>query len=300
MRIQYINRKFGTKATALIGMANNILLEMYQDGYTLTLRQLYYQFVARDLIANTLQSYKRLGNTISEARLAGLIDWEHMEDRTRELREYTIRTDPAEAIQVAVDEYSLDKWEGQDNRVEVWVEKDALIGVVERASGAFQVPFFSCRGYVSQSAMWAAAQRLNGHIENERYVTILHLGDHDPSGVDMTRDIEDRLRLLCDYGPNDFEVKRIALTMDQIKKYDPPPNYAKLTDSRGKAYVKKYGKYAWELDALSPKVMVDLIKSHVKPLIEKEPWNKRYQQEEDDIVILDAIAEKLGESTDEK
>ncbi len=103
------------------------------------------------------------------------------------------------------------------------------------------VPYFSCRGYTSQSEMWAAAQRLLGYIwaKQRQHVTILHFGDHDPSGIDMTRDIRERLSLFC--GGEGFAVRRIALNMDQVRQYDPPPNPAKLTDTRVDAYLRKYG-----------------------------------------------------------
>lgn len=214
--------------------------------------------VARGYIPNNERSYKNIGNLINDGRLAGLIDWYAITDRTRNLRGNSHWDTPAEVIESAKYSYRLDKWEGQPNYVEVWVEKDALVDVVGQACRPLDVPFFSCRGYTSQSEMWAAAQRFIRRDDREQRI-IIHLGDHDPSGIDMTRDIQERLEM---FGA-DVIVKRVALTMEQIDFYTPPPNPAKLTDSRCWGYIQKFGNESWELDALEPKVITDLITEQV-------------------------------------
>jgi hypothetical protein len=150
----------------------------------------------------------------------------------------------------------------------VWIEKDALVGVIENVCTRMDVPFFSCRGYTSQSEMWVAAQRLCEWVDMGQQPVILHFGDHDPSGHDMSRDITDRLEL---FGVKP-EFKRIALNYDQIEQYNPPPNPAKITDSRAKSYIKTYGRNSWELDALEPQVIVDLIEEEISQYIEEETW----------------------------
>ena len=148
------------------------------------------------------------------------------------------------------------------------MEKDALVGIISRISDQYMVPYFSCRGYVSQSELWSAAQRFIEYLENGQQVVVLHLGDHDPSGVDMTRDIKDRLALFTEYEYTEqIEVRRIALNHDQIEAYGPPPNPAKFTDSRIHDYVAKFGHTSWELDALEPKVLVDLIEEHINQVV---------------------------------
>jgi hypothetical protein len=122
-----------------------------------------------------------------------MIDWNHIQDRTRYVRTHPSWDTPGDIIESAPQRYRVDVWEDQPEHVEVWVEKDALVGVVQVACDEVRVPYLSCRGYVSQSEMWSSAMRLRHIIESGRNVTILHLGDHDPSGIDMTRDIEERL-----------------------------------------------------------------------------------------------------------
>lgn len=277
----YIEKNFGWKALEKIDLVNNVLAEYESQGYELTLRQVYYQLVARGYIENTERSYKNLGKLINDARLAGLIDWNAIVDRTRNMKGNSHWSSPAEVLASARYSYMLDHWKGQDNYVEVWVEKDAMVGIVGQAATELDVPYFSCRGYTSQSEMWSAAQRFIRKAEKQSR-TIIHLGDHDPSGIDMTRDIQERMDL---FGA-DVQVKRVALTMKQIREYSPPPNPTKVTDTRSKSYIEKYGHECWELDALEPKVIVDLIRKEVGKLIDTYEFSVIEEKEQTDKEIL--------------
>lgn len=257
-KIRYKEIRFQQKSLDLIELVNQVVDEYSAQGYELTLRQVYYQLVARGYIPNNERSYKNVGSLINDGRLAGLIDWHSVTDRTRNLRKESHWDNPADVIASARYSYNLDKWKGQPNYVEVWVEKDALVDIVGQACSPLDTPYFSCRGYTSQSEMWSAAQRFIRQEQREKRI-IIHLGDHDPSGIDMTRDIQERLEL---FGA-DVYVKRVALTMNQIQTYNPPPNPAKITDSRASKYIDQFGDESWELDALEPKVITDLIKKQV-------------------------------------
>lgn len=290
MKIAYIEKRFGAKTSALIRNANEIIAEYEAQGFELTLRQLYYQFVARDLIPNTQREYKNLGAIINDARLAGLISWAAIVDRTRNLQGNSHWEGPAEIVEACAKQFQIDKWADQKNRVEVWIEKDALVGVIERAARALDVSFFSCRGYTSQSELWAAGQRLARYKKAGQTPIVVHLGDHDPSGKDMTRDIEDRLEMFM----GGCEVNRIALNMNQIEKYNPPPNPAKLTDSRANGYIKEYGDESWELDALDPKVIHDLIEKTVLSYRDEKLWKKAVKVETAHRARLAEVAEELA------
>lgn len=265
MKIKYMERKFTRKNISTVNIINDIISEYSRQGYELTLRQTYYQLVARGVIENTERSYKRTGELISNARLAGLISWDAITDRTRNLKGGASNLTPEKRIELAAQYFHLSKWTHQPNYVEIWVEKDALIDVVGRACFKTDTPYFSCRGYCSQSEMWQAAQRFIRRKNLEgRY--IIYLGDHDPSGVDMPRDIAERMKL---FGA-DVEIKRVALTMEQIHNFNPPPNPAKITDTRFKAYIKKYGQHCWELDALEPVFLSELIDAAIRPLMDDD------------------------------
>ncbi|MCK5610391.1 hypothetical protein KAR91_51435 [Candidatus Pacearchaeota archaeon] len=289
-KIAYIGKPFARRTYAVIEQANEIIEEYQADGLTLTLRQLYYQFVSRDLIPNKQSEYKRLGSIISNGRLAGLISWDAIEDRTRNLKSQSHWYNPGQIIRAATRGFYMNKWEGQSTRVEVWIEKEALTGVIASVCRKLDVPYFACKGYVSQSEMWKAGQRLINHDADE--TVIIHLGDHDPSGMDMTRDIADRLNLFFDYeGLEAPTIKRIALNMDQINQYNPPPNPAKLTDTRCHGYIQDYGQASWELDALEPRVLQELISSTVLEYRDDDLYNEVLKQENEYLEILKRVEE---------
>lgn len=291
-KIRYQWKNFGPASLEVIERANQIATDYARQGYDLTLRQLYYQFVSRDWLPNNDQSYKRLGNIVNDARLAGLIDWDHLVDRTRNLASLSTWETPGSIIDSAAYSYREDKWADQPEYVEVWVEKEALAGVVARPANRWQVPYFSCRGYVSQSEMHAAAMRISSHYAQK--VTVIHLGDHDPSGLDMTRDIRERLSM---FGAR-CTVNRIALNMDQVEQYDPPPNPAKITDSRSPAYVEEYGEFSWELDALDPATLDALIDAEIQNHLNPDLWREAARREERAKDGLTTAARRWAEVTD--
>jgi hypothetical protein len=283
MKEAFINYKPQAKTRVLIRQADEILNEYAAQGFVLTVRQLYYQFVARDLIENKQASYDKLGGIVGNARESGRLDWAYIEDRGRNLEQVTTWGSPAEIVQACVKQYKRDKWDSQPRRVEIWVEKDALLGVIERAVQGIDVPYMSCRGYPSISMLYEASRRLGDAL-------ILHLGDHDPSGIDATRAITEKLAL---YG-SASEVRRIALTWEQVQKYSPPPNFAKEEDTRFNSYRHKYGTECWELDALEPQVIVDVIQDEVNTLIDHVEWDSTLEQETDEQKALREVAIQLG------
>lgn len=291
-KIKYVNKNFRGETLDLIEQANDIIAEYQRDGYTLTLRQLYYQFVARDLLQNTQKNYKRLGTIISDGRLAGMIDWNALEDRTRNISSVPSWNSPTDIINAASSSYTEDKWKDQPYRIEVWIEKEALAGVFERVCAKYQIPFFCCRGYTSQSEMWGASMRMRTHNSNGQGVVILHFGDHDPSGIDMTRDIETRLEL---FRVRNIELRRLALNMDQISKYNPPPNPAKDVDPRFADYMHKFGDESWELDALDPKTLSALVDKEIATIIEERKWKDSLRVELGHKNELRAIYDNYGE-----
>lgn len=288
MRTAYVDKKFKQPSLELIDTANRIIADYMADGYDLTLRQLYYQFVARDIIENTERSYKRMGTIINDGRMAGLIDWYAIVDRTRNLKAQSHWNDPESIISACAGSYARDKWAGQPYRVEVWIEKEALAGVLENCCPPLDINYFSCRGYVSQSEQWRAAQRLRSYSAAGQHPYIIHLGDHDPSGIDMTRDIEERLRTFgCD-----ATVDRIALNMDQVEEHQPPPNPAKMTDSRFQNYMENYGTESWELDALEPRMLAEIITDKVFSLRDHQLWDSACDQEKQEKMVLADISER--------
>lgn len=285
----FIEKKFSAAHKQVIRQANKIIEEYAAIGYRLTLRGIHYQFVARDLYENTPQNYKRLGNILDAARKAGQVPWDGIEDQTRTLRRIPVWDTPEAAVERLKEQFKLDPWERQPTkrRIEVWVEKDAAVNSVKRTCNELRLPYFSCRGYSSSSGLYEAGKRLASFQAAGYETLILYLGDHDPSGLQMTDVAEKRV---CMYSRCEVEFKRIALTMEQIREYNPPANFAKDSDSRTPWYIELVGTDdAWELDALSPTVVDALLRSEIEPLIERESWDKTMAEEADNIATLEEI-----------
>jgi hypothetical protein len=279
--------KLQEKSLALIERANAIIAEYQLRGFTLTLRQLFYQFVSRQAIGNTLAEYKRLGIIVKNGRRAGLIDWDTIEDRTRNVHRLSVWQSPSSIVRDCAAQYRENLWESQAFRPEVWIEKDALLGVIEGVCDEYRVPYFACRGNNSESEQYKAGKRFEEHLANGPTPIVLHLGDHDPNGLDMTRDNRDRLAL---FARGHVQVRRLALNMDQVQRYSPPPNPAKESDTRYDAYAKQFGPNCWELDALDPTIIADLIRVEIEGLIDDAAWNWAKAQEDANRAKLDDAA----------
>ena len=288
MLIKYQELNLRGSTLSLIRQANEIVSKYELQGYVLTLRQLYYQFVSRGFLANHQRNYDRLGKAVGKGRLAGLISWEAIVDRTRELQEIPHWSSPKSIVESAAATFQFDRWADQANRVEVWVEKQALIDIIARAAGAEGVDYYACKGYGSLSEYWGAAQRFNRYVEAGQAAHVIHLGDHDPSGCHMTEDLRERLATFqCP-----AQVHRIALNMDQVREYDPPPNFAKPTDSRTPAYVAEHGSTeSWELDALEPAMLVSLIRDKIASLRDEAKYAARLEEEEEARAMLAAVVD---------
>ena len=279
MRERFIDKRFKLDTEAVIIAADGILNEYAAQGFKLTLRQLYYQFVARGMLDNTQQSYHRIGRIVSDGRLAGLLDWAMIEDRGRSPSVRNCWSDPSDFLQTALHWYHIDLWANQPNYVEVWAEKDAVSGILEPVCEELDVVFMANRGYSSQSAMYDSSKRFEQATEANRVCTIVYFGDHDPSGIDMVSDIDKRLELMCVNGGSPLVI-RAALTMEQVRKLNPPPNPAKVTDSRYASYVRKYGEECWELDALDPQALASIATEEVLRLRDEKLFKARVQKQE--------------------
>ncbi|KKL18860.1 hypothetical protein LCGC14_2471310 [marine sediment metagenome] len=287
---------FRAKTLATIGNVQDVLNEYAALGFDLSLRQVHYRLVAQGLWPNTDKAYKNLGNIIRKARDAGMLDWDMIVDRGRKTHWKGTWDDPSDIMYSVVRSFKIDKWAGQDWHVEVMVEKEALEGVLIPVCEELQVRLSPNKGYSSASMMYKIGQRLLGKSEEDKFITIIYLGDHDPSGLDMDEDIENRLEL---YSDGVIDVVRVALTYDQIEQYQPPPNPTKMKDSRAKAYVQRFGQVSWELDALEPQYIANLITEHVTGERDEEAWAEAVAQQEAERQKIQDIIDQWGEDDDE-
>lgn len=292
MRQCYKTMNLRPASLRMIRQINDIIEEYQAEGYVLTVRQLYYQLVARDIIPNDLRSYKNTAKLVNDGRVAGMIDWDAIEDRTREFITCSRWSSGRSILAGCAEQYHQDMWANQDTRVFVIVEKEALVGVLERTCREYDVPLLAARGYPSVSVIREFCEGpLSDAYANGQEAVILHLGDHDPSGIDMTRDIDERIELFTD--GYEVTVHRLALNMDQIKEQRPPPNPAKMTDARFKEYSKKFGVKSWELDALQPDYLSKLVERNIKKYIDKGLWQRTVDEIDEVRAKISKIAEKF-------
>lgn len=277
-----------------------IISEYDAEGYVLTLRQLHYQLVTKNWIINHDSAYKKLGNILDDMRYSGEVDWEAIEDRGRvPYLPYSVEN-IEDAMQDTIDQYRLDLMKGQENYIELWTEKDALSGILKRSTQRYHVHLVVNKGYTSSTAIYNAYDRFCNRIKTSQKVVVLYFGDHDPSGLDMVRDIRERLEFMFTNGDNYyqlfenegreisdwFEVRHIGLTKKQINQYNPPANPTKLTDSRADKYIKIHGKTCWEVDALNPRTLTTIVETNIKSLIDIPQFNKMVEQVRGDVATI--------------
>lgn len=269
-KIKY--RDWAPKADSMerVVQINKILAEY---SGRVTVRQVYYRLVSALFCPNNAREYDKVQALITTARYAGLIDWSAIEDRNREPLKPQQWGSGRDILQSAAKSFRLDRWEGQPFYVELWVEKAALAGVLEPISNDYHITLMVNRGYSSASAMKESADRIRHFSRPSTLVphghrpVVLYVGDHDPSGEDMVRDVRDRL---LEFGvSSSLDVRKLALTMPQIEQYEPPPNPAKLSDGRAAAYIAEHGDSSWEVDALPPATLDLIIRQAVTSYVDK-------------------------------
>lgn len=259
MKIRYRNWEPKLATQERIVKINAILSE-YKTA--VSVRQLYYRLVSTNVIANDADEYRQVQDVVTKARYAGLIDWDAIEDRNREALKHQEWSSAKEMIEAGTASFRLDRWEDQHPYLELWCEKAALAGVLMPIANDYHITLMVNRGYSSASAMKESADRIirrcqpSKNQEHGHRPTIIYIGDFDPSGEDMVRDI--KARLLEFRVPSWLDVRKLALTPEQIEEHNPPPNPVKMKDVRAKDFVDKYGEHSWEVDALPPPVL-DLI-----------------------------------------
>lgn len=317
-------REYKPKADTLliIRQAQAILEEYVAQGFDLTLRQLYYQFVGRNVFPaswidpvynarhnlalntkNTEKNYKKLGTIIAKAREGGFIDWDHIKDRGRRVSKYPHADSDVSFAETALrGRFFLDMWQDQPKRIEIWCEKDALSQVIERAADPYDVPTFATKGYMSASAAWEAGhKRFLKYAQQDQEIVIIHLADHDPSGINMTEDVWNRI---SEYSrptqdqptPTRLTVERLAMTMEQIEEHNPPPDPAKQTDPRFQSYQARFGDESWELDALDPPLITAMIDERIREHLDHDLYNARREEEAEMQQRLTLVAENYEQA----
>lgn len=241
----------------------------------MTIRQLYYQLVSRQVIENTRSQYQAVSNALVNERKSGNVPWNWIEDRLRRPREVPMWNGLADFADTALAAYRLNVWTEQAHLVEVWLEKDALSGIFEDILRPYGVTLNVGRGYDGWDSIHNAAQR---YLTWGADVTVLYFGDFDPSGEDMVRSLRDRLYFF-ETSP---EIVKCALTAADVTDYHLPPDFTKPTDTRRAAFVAKFGDVAVELDALPMDVLQARLESELQARLDLDALRLVYEQERAD------------------
>jgi len=272
MKQAYESKKFSPEHLEIIVRTTRIL-ESFK--IKMTVRQAYYQLVSADVIPNNVKSYKRIVGIIRDARMCGLLDWDWIEDRLREPRIPASWSSIQEIVSIATKQFCLDRWAEQPTYIEVWLEKDALAGIVGTVTQQWKVPLQVNRGYSSVVAMREAAHRFLRASDEGKECIIGYFGDHDPSGEDMVRDIRDRLSTFH----ADLTVKKLAILQDDIQEYNLPPQPVKDTDARAASFRMAHGDDCVELDALRPDVLSGRVQDFISDHLDMDLWNQVREEE---------------------
>jgi hypothetical protein len=281
----------------VVELVNEILS---QYTMPLTLRQVFYRLIANYNYPNTNSAYSQLSKQLVEARERGDIDETKIEDRSREFLGGDQGFDRLEEfLDYQINEflsspkyYYRKMWTEQPKFVIVWVEKDALSRIISSIAEKYNVITAPSRGYASYTYIKQAIENL----PVDKDIIILHFADHDPSGLDMTRDLQERF---SDYYSGDVKVERVALTYNQVQTYHLSPNPTKTADPRAKEYVSQFGNQCWELDAIEPNELQRLVSESIEKHIDVEKWNKTLEEAKQERQELEKIFSEIRKKFEE-
>jgi hypothetical protein len=270
------------RTTELIDAAAAIL-DIQQP---MTIRQLFYRLVSQGLIPNDRKNYQLVSRIMTKARDDGRIPFEYITDRSRPEYKPSVFEDAAGYADVVRRAYRKDYWHNQPNHVELWVEKDAIIGSIEDVTNELGITVRVGRGFLSTTRAHEIAGFFSGI---DKPITVFYLGDHDPSGQMIEQDLYQRVE---NYGCY-FELKRLAIFKSDISQFNLPPLRIKQTDSNAWKFQAKYGDDCVELDALPPDVLRERIKEAVEGLIDFSLWNRAKATEKAEFDCIHDFATRL-------
>lgn len=254
-----------------------------QYDTALTLRQLYYRLVSKHLFPNTVNSYKRLSRLMVRAREEKDVPVNCLEDRSRRIlgrgdTGYYSAEDFLKqrfaSLQDSWKSFNMPRWDDQPVYIVVSLEKDALSRLVSDIANRYAVRTFPTKGYPSFTYVQSMASYIRNRLK-DKHTIILYFGDFDPSGIDIERDLTDRL---TKYDAGDFSVQRVALNPNQIEQYKLPPMPVKRSDARAESFLEEYGNHTVELDALDPNVLKNIVSQAILDHIDLKMWKKREEE----------------------
>lgn len=232
------------------------ILAALTEDHPMTVRQVFYRLVALRIIAKTEAEYKTtVGRLLTQMRIEGEIPFAWIADNTRWQRKPRTFSSLEEALRRTAQTYRRAVWDNQPAYVEIWLEKDALAGVLYEETAEWDVPLMVTRGYPSLSYLYEEAEEIGAQ---EKPAYLYYFGDFDPSGVDIPRNVEARLREFAPEAEIHFE--RVAVTPAQIAEWDLPTRPTKQTDSRSRRFAGE----SVEVDAIPPRTLRSLVRECIE------------------------------------
>jgi hypothetical protein len=237
-----------TLSDAVLGVARGLRGE----GAGFTLRQLFYRCSVANIVEKTEADYKRLARLTGDLRREGALPFEWLIDGTRMVRQPAVFDGPVEALHALADQYNESPWAEAEEAPEIWLEKDALAGVVLDATWRRWVPLRVMRGYASLTALHSAAQDAIRRARRGTDTVVYQLGDFDPSGQDAMRAAR---AFVASQAPGCVRFVTLGLSAIQVAAWNLPTRPTKVSDSRAR----KHGGVSVELDAMTPTQLVGLV-----------------------------------------
>lgn len=258
-------------------------------GYStlVTLRQLHYRLVSALLIPNTTSAYKTLSARSAEARREGWFP--ALMDRTRKIHRPAFADDPLSEIDWLAQGYRRDRTEGQDVALYLGVEKGGLLAQLESWFSDLGIPIIALGGYSSQTFCDDVIRDVR---RDGREAVLIYGGDFDPSGVDIQRDFEERTDLCF------ADIERIALTADQVREYNLPPQPGKTADTRAGRFIAEHGELVQvELDALAPDVLRGLYQAAIDRYWDGSKYEAVIEREASERATIERFRDEFEEAT---
>lgn len=277
--------KRGRRTKADMAAVRDALQQIVDEYDRMTVRQIYYQAVSRGVIDKTEVEYKStICRLLADMRRDGTIPYDKIADNTRWMRKPRTYSGLHDMLENTHRTYRRALWDEQDAYVEIWLEKEALAGVLVEITSKWDVPLMVTRGYPSISYVHSAAETIEAQ---GKPAYLFYFGDHDPSGVDIDRCLEKQLRELTDA---EIHIERVAVTRQQIAEFELPTRPTKKSDSRSKNFVGE----SVEVDAIDPETLCDICDSCIRRHIDLDSYYRMRQVEDAERDTLATMIANMG------
>jgi len=277
-------RRIRRSADAMCGI-NSAIVQVLEEIQPATVRQCYYQLVSRGKIAKTEQEYKTVVRLLGNLRREGFVPFDWIADNTRWMRKPDSYRGIGHLLRDTAALYRRDLWQNQSEYVEIWLEKDALSGVLYDVTAEYDVPLMVTRGYPSLTFLHASAESI---AAEDKPAHLYYFGDFDPSGLDIPRKVEATIR---EFAPTaNIEFERVAVTEAQIRHMALPTRPTKKTDSRSK----DFGDESVEVDAIPPATLRAMVEKRITSHIDQKALSVLRASEQSEREWLGKLATTEG------